>query len=454
MNKQLVSLLSGSAMLLGMTALHAAPFNSFDPKTMAMGGAGVAVANPGTAPFFNPALLSIAEESDDFALELPIVGARAYDPDEFGDAVDDFQAKDYITKLDNSVNALIPDPLSYRNVANDTLNLNNGLKTLDGKPIQAEAGAAIVVGIPSRKFGMAFSASGSASFDGVINYTEEDSQLLVGIAQDTNAVSDCINANLLVPGSCDPAVDLTLTYVDPTTDTVLNADGQPFDPNTDISSNADIRGLILGEVGLSFSRELTFGETKLAVGLTPKYVKAIVFDYNANVDSADDSDADSDNYTHEYSNFNLDIGLAKDFQNGWRSGFVVKNVFSQDYEAYNTDPVTGVESKTGNKVSIKPQARIGVSRTTSWTTLALDVDLTENDPLGLGEKSRYVAFGAEFNAFRLLQLRAGYRADTVNSERNVVSAGIGASPLGIHIDLGVAGNDNEVGAALQIGFRF
>ena len=52
------------------------------------------------------------------------------------------------------------------------------------------------------------------------------------------------------------------------------------------------------------------------------------------------------------------------------------------------------------------------------------------------------------------QLRAGYRANLSNSDRSVTSAGIGFSPFGVHVDLAVAGNDNEVGIAAQVGFRF
>jgi hypothetical protein len=130
---------------------------------------------------------------------------------------------------------------------------------------------------------------------------------------------------------------------------------------------------------------------------------------------------------------------------------VIKNIISQDYEAKNI--IDGEQSDT--VVSLKPQARAGVSHSTDWSTVAVDIDVTENEALdGVGDKSRYVAIGAELNAFDWAQIRLGYRADTVNSDRNVVSAGIGISPFGVHLDLAVAGNGDEVGAALQLGFRF
>ena len=191
------------------------------------------------------------------------------------------------------------------------------------------------------------------------------------------------------------------------------------------------------------------------MGVTPKMVSVTVFDYEANADSADTDNIDGDDYSADYSDFNLDVGIAMDHKNGWRSGFVIKNIIGQDYDAMNTDPDTGVEAATGMVVSLKPQARVGVSHTNSWSTVALDVDLTENEGLGLaGNKSQYVALGIELDAFDFAQLRFGYRADTVNSDRDVVSAGIGISPLGIHIDIAGAFNEDEVGASFQLGFRF
>lgn len=55
-----------SALCLSSSVAFALPFNSFDPRSMAMGGAGVAVGSAGTAPFFNPALLAVTKDEDDF----------------------------------------------------------------------------------------------------------------------------------------------------------------------------------------------------------------------------------------------------------------------------------------------------------------------------------------------------------------------------------------------------
>ena len=57
---------------------------------MAMGGTGVAIANPATAPFFNPAVLSM-EKRERFAVDVPTLGVRVFDPEDFLNQISSFQ---------------------------------------------------------------------------------------------------------------------------------------------------------------------------------------------------------------------------------------------------------------------------------------------------------------------------------------------------------------------------
>jgi len=128
---------------------------------------------------------------------------------------------------------------------------------------------------------------------------------------------------------------------------------------------------------------------------------------------------------------------------------VLKNVIPQNLEFKRA------QVATGESLSLKPQARIGVSHANKWSTVALDVDLTRNDPAGLEQATQYIALGGELDAWGWAQLRAGYRIDMVNSDRNVTSVGLGLAPFGVvHIDLAYAGNANEFGASFQLGVHF
>jgi hypothetical protein len=87
----------------------------------------------------------------------------------------------------------------------------------------------------------------------------------------------------------------------------------------------------------------------------------------------------------------------------------------------------------------------------------MDVDLTENDRTGLtGEKTQYVALGMEFD-ISLFQFRLGVRRNlSAQQDRpeDMLSAGLGIYIFGFHADLGLARNDDEAAAALQLGFQF
>ncbi len=441
-NNNRFKILAATLLATTTAASLAAPFNSFDPRSMGMGGVGVAVSNGNTAPLFNPALLAIENGKGSVHVTLPAIGGRAYDPDEFIDAVDDFQDGDYIDRLDLSISSAESnptDPESYRDVADDTDSLNSGLQTLDNKEIQGELGGAVVVSVPGRELGYAFMANSWLVAGGVVNY--EDGADLTALSADAELFAECLEDNLVTLGSCDPTT-LGLTLVDPLTGDIN------YDPNNDVKSTVDVRGVVLAETGISLAHGFDLNGQAFTVGITPKYVTAMVFDYQANVDNADEDDFDADDYTEEYSDFNLDIGASYEFAPGWRAGLVVKNIISQEYET------TRFDVPTGNVVELNPQVRAGVSWQADWYTLAADLDLTENDPAGLEDPSQYLAMGAELIGWEWVQLRLGYRADLSNSERSTASIGLGLSPGPVHFDVAFASNGDEMGAAAQFGFQF
>ncbi|MDH4234654.1 MAG: conjugal transfer protein TraF [Gallionella sp.] len=455
-----------AALLAGSSVALAVPFNSFDPRSMAMGGAGVAVGDAGMAPFFNPALLTVARENDDFSLDLPIVGARVYAPSEFRD----FQDGDYIAKLQNSIDVYNANQNStnLNAVSNNISTLSTQLTSISDKPVQAEAGAGMVVGIPGKSFGGAFYATGWAAMGGEIKY--KDNQILQDFITMSNTVANSIQTscggNLLAPSAAcltelntlktDPLISQYFT-VDTTTNPSAPTVTSIFNTSTGLKSSVDIRGVTMGEFGFAFARQIGEGEAAWGLGITPKMVKVNLYDYSVNVDSNTNNTPDGSDYTAKYSHFNFDLGVAKNYGNGWRTGFVMKNVIphTYDFKRIQNGALPGSPQITTGEINLKPQARVGASHTNSWSTVAMDLDLTANDPAGLEKKSQYLALGAELNAWDWAQLRLGYRANLKDSARNVPSIGVGLAPFGVmHFDLSVAKSSNEIGASARLAFTF
>ncbi|MDP2804766.1 MAG: conjugal transfer protein TraF [Gallionellaceae bacterium] len=479
MQKKYFKIAATTALLLSSATVLALPFNSFDPRTMAMGGAGVAVDDPSTAPFFNPALLSATDPTKKYSIELPVIGARAYDPGELRTKLDTLNTN--ITALNNSITAtnlgssptsaqiaLLPGRMST--VSTNITTVNNLLNSLSNQPIQGEFGAATVIGVPGKNYGFAFYANAWAAVGGTLEYNDSTtlSNLSTSVSSAANALSSTTGT---AAAACTAVQNGTGTSADISTclaaasniaSTLVNAQGVVnFSTSTQIASKIHLRGVIVSEAGLSVSHGFVTNNHEWSLGVTPKIMQLQLFDALLSATNGSSTSAvTGSDYLAKYNAYNFDLGLAKSYNNGWRTGFVIKNVIPQtfDFKSIASGAATGSAQSTTGTLNMKPQARVGVSRSNTWSTVAFDLDLTQNDPAGLENKSQYAALGGELSAWGWAQIRAGYRADLLNTARNVASVGLGISPripyFKPHLDIGVAGNKNEVGASLRLGFNF
>ena len=444
MRKTLLLRAIAPTLVLFSTQAAAVPFQSIDPRSLGMGGVGVASGNAANAGFMNPALLSTAREDEDFSLELPILGARFSDPDSLMDEIDTYQDSNLegnlTTAIDNFNAAVtaanVPNAITEAaNVATATRAVQAQLNKIDNKPIQGEVFGGMVIGIPSKKVGASLTLNAYAVAGGVFDYTTgagSDDAMLQGIITAADAVATSLDPT-------DLSGDSFVTAQDAGTDVVSN-----------LTSNLGVRGAVISEVGLSLSREVNIGGHDVAVGITPKAVKVKTFHY---VLGANTADIDSDKGTKEYSDFNIDVGIAKDYGNNWKTGLVVKNLIGKEYDTapFITPGLTAVPSA---KIKVDPQVRLGVAHSNEWLTVAADLDLTENEPVGFESKTQYLGLGVEADLFDWVQFRAGYRHNMSDSDTSIPTIGFGFSPFGVHMDLALAGNSDEAAVSFQLGFRF
>lgn len=400
------------ALLTAASAVTAVPFSSFDARSYAMGGAGVAAGTSANAVFFNPALLSVVPEGEDFSLELPVIGGRAADPGNLADAVDEFNEIEPVGVFQDAVNAYIatPNAGTAAAVQDAGTTLIEQLQHVSGKNLAAEAGVGAVVGVPHPKFGVVFFADVNVLGGAVGEFTDADRAAI------QQAIDDALNAQAVT------------------------------DPTDTLTSSVSARFLRITEVGVAVAREFdVLGG--VSVGLTPKLVGVRSYDLHFVGSEIDTADVSLSEAQQDDAGVNLDAGVAKDFGNGFKIGLAVRNLIPQDYE-----------TALGNEVRLEPLARAGAAYRNDCLTLAVDLDLTENDSGGYEPKSRYAALGTEWYLFEIAQLRLGYRHNLsdvpAGVETGLVTAGLGFSPFGMHLDVAAAGNGDEFGAALQLGFRF
>lgn len=373
------------------------------------------------------------------------------------------------------------------NVGSLTSELTNALSSVSGDQVRGRLGMASAIAIPSKSLAGAISFKTDLTFSGRTYFTSEDSALL-------NAYSA---AGLELTNAADSLTDDIDTLLGnanngtATLDQVLAADGaaqslQNFTSgnvttaggdisiiengtlssdaeDAEMNSKLEIVAVAVGELGISLSREFTIMEKKVAVGITPKYQRIMTLHYITEVDNEDEIDEqDLEDSSETFNQFNLDVGASFRFgaTNKWIVGVVGKNLLGGKFDTKDAEvrgSLTG-ETAAGPTIHLDPQFRAGVAFNGDWTTFALDVDLAENKPIAFEQPTQYVALGAEFDLFKTLQLRAGYRTNLSVADADVASIGLGLSPFGLHIDLALMANPNdpekEIGAALETGFYF
>ncbi|MEE2855893.1 MAG: conjugal transfer protein TraF [Planctomycetota bacterium] len=421
-----------------------------DPRSMAMGGTGVAVANPATAAFFNPAVLSI-EEQRRYSLEFPIIGARFADPNDLFGQLDVYQDQDLFGTLEASIVGFnnSPSEASSNTVISNLGNLNAALADLGGRAIGAELLAGGSTGYSGQdsesQFRWQVYVIDGARLGGRIAYRDGD--YLSGFLAAVDQV-DFDNLANNTPAQLD-ALASYLTYtVDGVTGEVT---GVELLPPAETQSSLDHITAIRKEIGVAISTRI--GD--LAVGVTPKFTRLELFDYSVSNETASESGFNSDDYISNYEDFNLDVGIAQQLENGWTVGLAARNLIAHEYAGHRLDPMSGVMTPTGNSLDLTPTVHLGAGRQEEWWTVAVDLDLIAQEGL-LPQlpRDQFLSAGIEVDLAGWGQLRGGYRLNLDDGDRNVASVGIGVSPFGLHVDVAVAGNQNEVGAAVQLGFRF
>lgn len=402
------------------TSALASPQAPMSARSFAMGGTGVAVAHPSAAPLANPAMMAAPQHdwADDFGLMLPSVNARFADEEEVIDQIDDIQdVIDEFQGLNRTSN-----PEEARRLAGD---LRERLNNFDRDTVRVDAGLGIAFAIPTNSISVGFVA------DGAIRAT--------------------------VRGELDPDDDAFLRDLE----TATALDLATADLDRDLKSRGRILASAVAEVGISLATtfELNNGE-QFQFGVTPKYVELRTFQYTETVSGFEDDDFDSDEFETDKSGFNLDIGAAYAFGENreWNAGVVVKNLIPMELDSAQARPLLGEEKRT---LELNPMVTAAIAHKSDYHVVTAELDLTKKKAFGFEDDTQWLAVGAEFDAWRYAQLRAGIRHNLASNSDNdgieedtQFTAGLGLNVLGARLDIGALYSSADVGAAIELGTSF
>src|SRR5690554_4363126 len=391
-----------------------------------------------------------------------------------------------IQALKNSATEL---KASLIEVGSVTDELTSALNRPSGRPLSAQIGLGSTIAIPSKKIATAVSFGGSGNVSARMKFSDKDNALInsyvpaaAGFADKAIQLSDQLTT---AEANSDAATAINSLTTDAQQLAVYDSEkvtglddkriieGGKFtqtaaDPS--FTSTVEVVAVTVMDVGVSFASEFEFAGQPVAIGITPKLQKISTFHYGDQVDGFDDIETDDvKDYQKDYTDFNLDIGASYRFgaDNNWIAGAVVKNILGGSYDYADTlvtpkddngNPNGTPYYLPGGKVKLNPQVRGGIAYHSKWFNAAFDLDLIKNKAVAYEADTQYASLGVELDVFRTLQLRAGYRANLVSGGTDVVTAGFGLSPFGVHIDVAAMANPSdylrEAGAVMDLGFYF
>lgn len=398
------------------TSALASPQAFMSARSFAMGGTGVAVAHPSAAPSANPAMMAAEQHgwADDFGLMLPSVNTRAADEEEVIDQVDDIQ--DQIEQFED---------LKFSNQADaqaKARQLVDNLEAFDRDTMRANAGLGLGLAIPSNSLSFGFFANANLTATVRGELDENDLDLLNDIAN----------------GVRPPATT---------------------DLDTELNSRGRILASAVAEAGISIAHSFMLSNgNALQLGVSPKYVQLQTFQYTEEISDFEDDDFDSDEYETDKSGFNLDIGAAYAFgaENQWNAGVVVKNLIPMELDSAQSHPTE--EKYT---LELNPMVTAGIAHKSDYHVVTAELDLTKKEAFGYEDDTQWLALGAEFDAWRYAQLRAGVRHNLASNDDNdgieedtQFTAGLGLNIIGVRVDIGALYSSADVGAALELGTSF
>ncbi|MGF1695435.1 conjugal transfer protein TraF [Vibrio lamellibrachiae] len=361
---------------------------AFDTRSVGMGGTGVASANFLTSSFHNPALAAKDQQDHGFGFILPMVGARVHDGDDTIDKLDSFIDLDDKLQLNPSDQQLLQE-------------WRQAMRSLDKGVVNVEANVGMAVAIPNSVLSTNFFTKGQVSVVSAIMVDQRD-----------------------------------LAAADPTQD--------------ELFSSAQSAGGAVLDIGLTFAREIQWGEHAFLLGFSPKFQQIYALNYVESLSDMEDSSFEWDEDYTEKSGFNMDFGLSYDLTEKTNIGFTARNLISHELR---TNELYG-QSAT---FLVEPEYVLGINYDRNWVRLAADFDLNSKQYLKeFDYKTQYARFGAELDAWGWAQFRTGYMHSLTDHADDLISVGLGFRPWGVlGLDIAAqAGSDNNYGVSAQLAFTY
>jgi hypothetical protein len=384
-------------------SVFAAEFHPVGFESISMGGAGVASAKGSMAGYYNPALLA----KDGYDTEASAGFGTGHREVNIADSIDRLRSYDFSATVDRiAANA----PSDGTNSAEDRDNIIGAQEVIADFP--SDNGISLLssvgFGIQAGHFGLGIYSASDASATAVVS--NEHTELIVRegsgyYAYDPETDHYSLSSKGAYEGtSLEYALNNGLTYL-------------------------QLNGLAITEVPISYAFSLDTGAGRIAFGGSLKYLNAVTYARAVDIDTKSGdikSEVKRDGRTG--SAFGVDAGLLYMPAGGALTlGIVGKHLNSPEFEL----------PEGGAFYTLEPMVRAGIAyRLADAVDLAVDLDITENEALVPGYRSRYAGGGININPLSWLSLRAGVMKNlSEEPEGTVFTAGLGFGLKWVQIDI-------------------
>ena len=446
---------------MGTIDVSADEWATVGSRQLGMGGAGVATTRGGLSTYWNPAALAAPRQeagplgdwdvSIPFTLNVAAPGDVLSDIDDLAEVVDGLDFDDIETRLDDGALQLTEEQLrDLLDIASRIDDLGGGGRGVVGQTNVGVAGRIGYFGISA--LAMA-SAGGVTTVDlNALSLGDEGLTGAIGAGNDRSGelspegqslADDLVAQGLAAQNQAEEVVfqaeQAGLPVGDPSVAqdiqdvleaTQNNVGGDAADFLSQNGSGIQVSGLFLQEYGASFA--YPFFEV-VSIGVTAKLMHGTTFQKPFRVSTIEDGENtvedlfDQEN-TEDSLNFGIDVGVLVQPTDWLSLGVVARNINRPSFDFDGHGDYT-----------VDPQIRAGVGVTVADTglTLAVDVDIIENESETLiGYDSQVISAGLEYELLSALYLRGGVSKNFADSDENlVVHGGLGLYLPGFSLDV-------------------
>ena len=419
------------------TELFAGYRTFLDPRSMSMGGTGVASSTKFNASNHNPALIAFSKgDKPDKIYISASQGLRETDAGEFERTVENFQQSQIYSELDELTKSGAENEEELRQAFVDYRNVLRDINLVSYRKDETTA----------------FSLLADTRPITVNFYLRSDVREMVVIRnQDEAYIGDIIDS------IDDPNRSAGIIRLD-----------------DDARSSVDEVYFEIEEFGATVATTNVIEyNIPISWGFTPKLIEIHGSHIASTVDRYDLSSRPPPEVSRGLLEWNLDIGFAAlltdDFlrdelgldgfwlEGEWVFGMVGMNMFPTDFTSYFPQRRSTVYP--GEKRSVQALYQLGLAHYREDFMVALDIDLTESEVWDFEGTRRFISLGGEYYWRNDFHLRAGMRFNTAQTseggqDKALLTGGFMYQPHGFSIEAAAVFNGDERGGSLGFGLAF